>query len=101
MRLSRRLTTYALVYALWCRPLPYPRPKELISVSAYFPNFNFDSLVSPDYGEWQRTQSLGVLGAFDRNSGVTSLAAPSSSTTEPPTFSASSAQLSPSGRSPR
>ena len=44
MRLSRRLTTNALVYALGLCPLPYPH-------STYLPNFKFDSLVRPDYGE--------------------------------------------------
>ncbi|MCX6604103.1 MAG: ADOP family duplicated permease [Acidobacteria bacterium] len=75
--LAAATTTYALVYAMWLRPLPYPHPEELVSVSTWLPNYKFDTLVSPDYGEWQGTQSLGPLAAFDWNSGV--LAAPQES----------------------
>lgn len=68
--LGTATATYALVYAMWLRPLPYSQPHELVSVSTWIPNFKLDALVSPDYGEWQNTKSLGLLGAFDSSSSV-------------------------------
>jgi predicted permease len=70
--LGTATATYALVYAMWLRPLPYTQPQELVSVSTWLPNFKIDALMSPDYGEWQNTKSIGLLGAFDYNSSVLS-----------------------------
>ncbi|MBI4875085.1 MAG: ABC transporter permease, partial [Acidobacteria bacterium] len=55
---------YAVVYALWLRPLPYPDAGRLVSVTAYFAGYKMDALASPDYGTWQGTQSLGSLAAY-------------------------------------
>jgi putative ABC transport system permease protein len=55
---------YAVVYAMWLRPLAYPDSGRLVSVTTYFAGFKIDALASPDYGTWQGTRSLGPLGAY-------------------------------------
>jgi predicted permease len=55
---------YAVVYAMWLRPLPYPEPNRLVSVTTFFPSLKLDALASPDYGTWQGTHSLGPLAAY-------------------------------------
>lgn len=55
---------YAIVYAMWLRPLPYPDAGRLVSVTTYFGGFKLDALASPDYGTWQGTHSLGPLAAY-------------------------------------
>ncbi len=55
---------YAIVYAMWLRPLPYPDAGRLVSVTTYFAGYKLDALVSADYGTWQGTRSLGPLGAY-------------------------------------
>jgi putative ABC transport system permease protein len=55
---------YAVVYAMWLRPLPYPDSGRLVSVTTYFPEFKLDALASPDYELWQGTRSLGPLAAY-------------------------------------
>jgi predicted permease len=55
---------YAVVYAMWLRPLPYPDAGRLVSVTTYFASYKTDALVSPDYGTWQGTRSLGPLAAY-------------------------------------
>jgi putative ABC transport system permease protein len=55
---------YAVVYAMWLRPLPYPDAGRLVSVTTYFAAHKMDALVSPDYGTWQGTRSLGPLAAY-------------------------------------
>ena len=59
---------YALVYAMWLRPLPYPAAERLVSVTTYFAGYKLDALASPDYGTWQGTRSLGELGAYSVSS---------------------------------
>jgi putative ABC transport system permease protein len=61
---------YAVVYAMWLRPLPYPDPGRLVSVTTYFAGYKMDALLSPDYGSWQGTRSLGPLGAYSTDSAV-------------------------------
>lgn len=56
---------YAVVYAMWLRPLPYPDAGRLVSVTTYFAGYKLDVLVSPDYGTWQGTRSLGALAAYN------------------------------------
>ena len=56
---------YTVVYAMWLRPLPYPGASRLVSVTTYFPSLKLYALVSPDYGSWQGTRSLGSLGAYN------------------------------------
>ena len=65
---------YAVVYAMWLRPLPYPDAGRLVSVTAYFARYKADALVSPDYGTWQGTRSLGALGAY--SAGTSAVVAP-------------------------
>jgi len=55
---------YAVVYAMWLRPLAYPDAGRLVSVSTYFAGYKLDALVSPDYGSWQGARSLGPLAAY-------------------------------------
>ena len=55
---------YAIVYAMWLRPLPYPGADRLVSVTTYFAGYKLDVLASPDYGTWQGTRSLGALAAY-------------------------------------
>jgi putative ABC transport system permease protein len=55
---------YAIVYAMWLRPLPYPDADRLVSVTTYFGGYKLDALASPDYGTWQGTRSLGALAAY-------------------------------------
>ncbi len=55
---------YAIVYAMWLRPLPYRDAGRLVSVTTYFATYKADVLVSPDYGTWQGTRSLGPLAAY-------------------------------------
>ena len=55
---------YAVVYAMWLRPLPYPDPDRLLSVTTYFAAYKLDALTSADYGDWQGTRSLGPLAAY-------------------------------------
>ncbi|MCX6628763.1 MAG: ABC transporter permease [Candidatus Solibacter sp.] len=55
---------YAIVYAMWLRPLPYPNADRLVSVTTYFAGYKLDALASPDYGTWQGTRSLGALAAY-------------------------------------
>jgi predicted permease len=55
---------YAVVYAMWLRPLPYPDADRLVSVTTYFASYKTDALLSPDYGTWQGTRSLGPLAAY-------------------------------------
>ena len=56
---------YAIVYAMWLRPLPYPGADRLVSVTTYFAGYKIDALASPDYGTWQGTRSLGALAAYN------------------------------------
>jgi putative ABC transport system permease protein len=56
---------YAIVYAMWLRPLPYPDADRLVSVTTYFAGYKLDALASPDYGTWQGTRSLGALAAYN------------------------------------
>jgi predicted permease len=55
---------YAVVYASWLRPLPYPEHDRLVSVATHFPTYKLDALESADYGEWQGTRSLGPIAAY-------------------------------------
>ena len=55
---------YAVVYAMWLRPLPYPDADRLVSITTYFAGYKLDALASADYGSWQGTRSLGALGAY-------------------------------------
>ena len=61
---------YAVVYAMFLRPLPYPESERLVSVAVYFPVYKLDALASPDYGTWQGTRSLGGLGAYSTGTGA-------------------------------
>jgi len=56
---------YAVVYAMWLRPLPFPEAGRLVSVTTYFAGYKLDALASPDYGTWQGTRSLGALAAYN------------------------------------
>ena len=56
---------YAIVYAMWLRPLPYPDADRLVSVTTYFAGYKLDALASPDFGTWQGTRSLGALAAYN------------------------------------
>src|SRR5205085_4968400 len=55
---------YAIVYAMWLRPLPYPDAGRLVSVTTYFAGYKLDALLSADYGTWQDTKSLRGLGGY-------------------------------------
>jgi predicted permease len=55
---------YAIAYAMWLRPLPYPDASRLISITTYFAGHNLDALLSPDYGTWQGSRSAGPLAAY-------------------------------------
>src|SRR5579862_5749052 len=59
---------YAVVYAMWLRPLPYADADRLVSVSTYFAGYQLDALGSSDYGTWQGTRSLGPLAAYSVSS---------------------------------
>jgi putative ABC transport system permease protein len=62
---------YAVVYAMWLRPLPYQNADRLVSVTTYFAGYKAEALTSPDYGTWQGTKSLGELGAYSiSNAGI-------------------------------
>ncbi len=65
---------YAVVYAMWLRPLSYPDSQQLVSVTTYFAAYKIDALGSGDYGTWQGTRALGPLAAY--NIDVAGLSAP-------------------------
>jgi putative ABC transport system permease protein len=62
------IALYAIVYAMWLRPLPYPDAGRLVSVTTYFGEYKLDALASPDYGTWQGTRSLGALAGYSVSS---------------------------------
>lgn len=61
---------YAVVYAMWLRPLPFPDADRLVSVTTYFAGYKLDALASPDYATWQGTRSLGALAAYSVSNAV-------------------------------
>ncbi len=51
---------YAVVYAMWLRPLPYVHPERLESVSAYFGGYKLDALISPTTPHGKGLNPLGL-----------------------------------------
>ncbi len=44
---------FSLVYSVVLRPLPFPDPSRLVSITQFHPLFNQSAVTSPTYFEWQ------------------------------------------------
>lgn len=56
---------FSAVYSLLLRPLPYPAPDQLVSITAQSPKFQLDVLVSPDFiAAQQAVKSFTQLAGY-------------------------------------
>src|SRR5260370_13714081 len=70
---------FSLVYSVVLRPLPFPDPSRLVSITQFHPLFNQSAVTSPTYFEWQdgspgaaRMAAYSIGDFASRNGGAAS-----------------------------